>query len=57
MKAVSQLVSELDELRNMNVQVENDQINLVEQLTTLSLDHQQLVEEAESTRLQLDESK
>ena len=57
MKAVSQLVSELDELRNMNVQIENDQINLVEQLTTLSLDHQQLVEEAESTRLQLDESK
>jgi len=30
MKVVSQLVSELDELRGMNLQVENDQIQLVE---------------------------
>jgi len=44
MKVVSQLVSELDELRGMNLQVENDQIQLVEQLTTLSLDHERLGE-------------
>ena len=57
MKTVSQLVAELDELRNMNAQVENDQINLVEQLTTLTLDHEQLVDEVESTRQILEESK
>lgn len=33
MSQVSQLVAELDELRAMNIQVENDQIALVEQLT------------------------
>jgi len=57
MKTVSQLVAELDELRNMNAQVENDQINLVEQLTTLTLDHVQLIDEVESTRQILEESK
>jgi hypothetical protein len=40
-------VAELDELRAMNIQVENDQIALVEQLTTMGIEHERLYDQAE----------
>lgn len=57
MSQVSQLVAELDELRAMNIQVENDQIALVEQLTQMGLEHERLCEQAESTRQNVEDSK
>jgi len=43
-------------MRALNVHVENDQINLVEQLTSLTLEHDRLCAQTDQTRSDLDDT-